>query len=146
MHTTRTGKIISVLIIAALAALGLRAFVIEGFFVDGLSMYPTLQGGDYVLVSKLAYVNKEPQRGDIVVATPRQYTQKVVKRVLVLPYEMYDKGDGVKDNLDPGEYFLVGDNMAQSVDSRTFGPVDRWDIKGKVIFDIRLKTLQIIRF
>lgn len=146
MHTTRIGKIISMLIIAFLAALFIRAFVIEGFAVQGASMEPTIQNGDYIFVWKLGYIFHEPQRGDIVVATPRQYSQKVVKRVIVLPYESYQKDDGTKDNIDPGEYFLVGDNMVESIDSRVFGPVDRWDIKGRVIGDIRLKTLQIISF
>jgi len=146
MHTTRTGKVFSVVLIAFLIALGLRVFVIEGYVVRGDSMDPTLNNGDYVFVYKRAYTDHEPERGDIVVATPRQYDQKVVKRVAVLPGEVFEPVPGKRDNLDPNEYFLVGDNMPVSVDSRVFGPVDQWDITGKVIGGIRLKTLQIIHF
>lgn len=40
--------------------------------------------------------------------------------------------------LDPEEYFLLGDNRAVSTDSREMGPVDKWDIDGKVILVFRL--------
>ena len=144
MHTTRTGKILSVLFIAFLCALLLRIFVVEGYIVQGDSMSPTLQNGDYVFVWKTAYLRHGPQRGDIIVAVPRQYSQKVVKRVTVMPGELYETASGTKDLIDPKEYFVIGDNMPASIDSRVFGPVDLWDIKGRVIFGIRLKTLQIL--
>lgn len=41
--------------------------------------------------------------------------------------------------LDPNEYFLMGDNGLVSVDSRELGPVDVYDIEGKVIKKFRFK-------
>lgn len=109
-------------------------------------MAPTIQNGDYVFVYKLAYAKHEPQRGDIVVAVPRQYDQKVVKRVAVLPGEIFETAPGKRDNLDPEEYYLIGDNMPVSVDSRVFGPVDRWDIKGKVFGAFRINNFKYLYF
>jgi len=40
--------------------------------------------------------------------------------------------------LDPKEYFALGDNRNVSVDSREFGPLDLWDIKGKVFGSLNL--------
>jgi len=45
--------------------------------------------------------------------------------------------------LDPKEYFVLGDNRFISIDSRELGPVDRWDIKGKVFFLVRIKSLSV---
>ncbi len=107
-------------------------------------MSPFLENWDYIFIYKLAYVNEVPKRGDIVVAYPRQYDTKVIKRVAVLPGEEFEPVPNFRDKLDPGEYFLLGDNLRASVDSRVFGPVDRWDIKGKAIKVFRLKSLTLI--
>ena len=42
-------------------------FVVELIRVDGTSMTNTLQNGEIVVVSKLAYLTGEPQRNDIVI-------------------------------------------------------------------------------
>jgi signal peptidase I len=146
MHTTKSGRFFSVLLIAFLCALLLRVFVVEGYLVQGDSMYPTLMSDDYAFVYKLAYWNSEPKRGDIIVAYPRQYDLKVIKRVTVLPGEVFEAVPGKRDKLDPREYFLVGDNMPVSIDSRVFGPIDRWDIQGRVFGVIRFKDLKYLDF
>lgn len=146
MQPTLTQKTTSVILIAFIFALILRIFVIEGFFVSGESMHPTLRNGDYIFIYKLAYLNQGPQRHEIVVAYPRQYSTKVVKRVAVLPREVFEPIPGRRDRLDPGEYYLIGDNLTASIDSRVFGPVDRWDIEGRVIGAFRIKDFKYIDF
>ncbi len=42
--------------------------------------------------------------------------------------------------LDPEEYFILGDNRFVSTDSRELGPVDKWDIAGRVFLVFRLRT------
>ena len=45
--------------------------------------------------------------------------------------------------VDPYEYFVLGDDREVSIDSRRFGAIDAWDIKGKVIFKFNLKTFSL---
>lgn len=57
----------SALIAVVLVFLVIRPFVVQAFYIPSESMEPTLQVGDRLLVNKLAYRFKDPQRGDIVV-------------------------------------------------------------------------------
>lgn len=162
-------NIAATLIVAFIIVSLIRTFMFETFFVQGDSMAPTILSGQFVLVNKLAYVKSEPQRGDVIVAIPRVYPGKVVKRVIGLPGEWFsienqaivirdsrtDKGVNLDEkylslpitpevgttrrNIDPREYFVLGDNRSVSIDSRELGPIDRTGIKGRVIgaFDFR---------
>ena len=166
----------SVVLIAFICTLLIRVFVIEGFIVSGDSMMPTIDSGDYVFINKLAYWGREPSRGDIVVAIPRTYPNKVIKRIIALPGERFHiennkvviSGDRTDPGvilteiylessttpavgttliqLDPEEYFALGDNRQVSIDSRELGPLDKWDIKGKVIGKIDFKNFKYVSF
>lgn len=84
-------------------------------------MNPTLRDGEIVLVDREA---REIKVGDIVVARhPFEPDSEVVKRV-----------ERINDR---GHYFLVGDNLDDSNDSRHFGAVTREYIKGKVVARLR---------
>lgn len=167
-------KVKSVLLVAFISALLLRLFVLEGFVVRGDSMSPTVLSGDYIFINKLAYLNREPARGDIVVAIPRGQSFKVIKRIVVLPGERFsieggqvvirtqsmDEGRALEENylrddiespvgitqskLDPQEYFALGDNSAVSIDSRELGFLDKWHIKGRVFGIFRLSSFKYI--
>lgn len=89
------------------------------FRVSGESMLPVLAAGDVVLVDVRAYRRRGPQPGEIVVARhPFMTDVKVVKRV----------GEVSED----GRCRLVGDNPAESTDSRSFGTVAASLIVGRV--------------
>ncbi len=89
------------------------------FRVDDRSMEPTLAPGDYVLVNRWAYAFRDPAPGDLVVVRDPQDQQRfLAKRVAA--------------RTDAGEYVVVGDNALASRDSRTFGPVRRELVVGKV--------------
>lgn len=133
-----------VVLVIFVAVVLLKTFVIEGLVVRGDSMSPTLESGDYVFINKLSYVFGEPERGDVVVAQTRDDAYRVVKRVKGLPGEKFPDREGVKTNVDPQEYFLVGDNVEVSVDSNEFGFVDLWDISGRAFGAIRIKNLKYI--
>ena len=78
-------------------------------------MQPILKNGDIVLVSNLLYLFKEPQINDIVAF---KFNNKiVVKRI-----------SQIKDK----QYFLMGDNLNDSLDSRKIGFISRKNILGKV--------------
>lgn len=129
----------------------------------GDSMSPVLKNGDIVLVDRMAYKLFDPGRGDIIAFKPggSENTHYVVKRIVGLPGETVQIVDGtvcingneqVKDiyvsgiqsaglaetpvELGEDEYFVIGDNHAGSIDSRSadIGNVMRDDIYGRVWF------------
>lgn len=174
MHVTRK-EIIAVCIVVAVLALIARTFFFEAFLVRGDSMAATVLPGDIILVSKTAYWNSEPKRGDVVVAVPNNVKERIIKRVVGMPGERIDIEKGklvVKERrndeglvldepylnlpdtpdvgkthirLDPKEYFLLGDNRYISIDSREIGPIGSEEIKGKAVFKFNLKTLNFKR-
>ena len=86
------------------------------YVCEGDSMRPTLKNGEVVLVEKAGQINV----GDIVVAKhPVEQTSEIVKRV-----------ERINEH---GHYFLVGDNLEDSNDSRHFGAVTSEYIRGKVV-------------
>ena len=80
-----------ILIAVLLCTVLLRTYVVQSFSIPSLSMYPTLQVGDRIIVNKLSYHLHGVQRGDIVVfASPPLEDQEyadLVKRVIGLPGE-----------------------------------------------------------
>ncbi len=148
---------ISIIVIAFILAMILRAFVIEGRIIPTGSMLETLQLQDRVMVNKFIYHFKEPQRGDIVVFQPPEElntNEDYIKRVIALPGETieikngrvyingrplyepyiaepmyYDFGPVVvpEDSL-----FVLGDNRNHSFDSHMWNAwLKRDHIKGK---------------
>jgi len=86
--------------------------------VEGESMAPSVSPGERVLVNRAAYWFSQPRAGDLVVVRdPRQRDRLLLKRIEA----------GVD-----GAWLVRGDNEAASTDSRTFGPVPRESILGKV--------------
>jgi signal peptidase I len=57
------------IILALVIAMVLKTFVVQAFYIPSSSMEPTLQVGDRVLVTKTAYLYREPVRGEVVVFT-----------------------------------------------------------------------------
>lgn len=155
---------VAVVALAVLAALALRTWVIEPFYIPSGSMEPTLQVGDKILVNKLSYDFHAVHRGDIVVFRrppndPEPAIKDLVKRVIGLPGETISASGGevyidgrplpepwlpkgvTTANFGPvhiprGEYFVMGDNRGDSADSRVFGPIPKSLIVGRVFLRI----------
>ncbi len=70
--------------IAFIIAIIIRSFILQNYVVEGVSMMPTLQNGNRLIVNKLSYHVFQPKRFDIIIfhATP---TADYVKRVIGLP-------------------------------------------------------------
>lgn len=96
--------------------------------VSGVSMAPALQDGEYHIMLR----RRAPQLGDVVIFSAPDGEGLYVKRVVAGPGDAYTafSGEGV---LSDDEYFLVGDNLDWSVDSRYFGPVHVDAIKGTLL-------------
>ena len=133
-----------------------RPFVVEAFWIPSASMVPTLKYGDRVLVNKFIYRFTEPERGDVVVFKSVQDDQQdLIKRVVGVPGDKISVRGGrlfVNDEPQrepyvnkklpdrsfaapttvPGNHvFVMGDNRANSQDSRVFGPVPKENIEGE---------------
>lgn len=133
-----------------------RPFVLEAFYIPSESMLPTLEVGDRVFVNKLVYSVSEPERGDIVVfESVGGGDETLIKRVVGLPGDtiavrsgtLYVNGEPQQEPylsrqpldesfygpilVPPGDVFVMGDNRANSADSRVFGSVPKENIKGE---------------
>lgn len=141
----------------ALLLFGAIRFVSQNYVIERESMQPTLHSGDMVLVNKLGYrLGFGPVRGDVVVfhAWPQAGEKDFVKRVVGVPgdsvsvREGHVEIDGVPVEepyligaettpdsgpivLGPDDYYVMGDNRSNSVDSRAYGPLPRDRIVGK---------------
>ncbi|MBR3490568.1 MAG: signal peptidase I [Bacilli bacterium] len=146
-------------VLIILAVVLIRIFIFDPVRVDGPSMDNTLKNGQVLILNKIGYKKDKIKRYDIVVAdvTINGKKERIVKRVIGLPNETIYAKDGkvyvndkevdssfastmtddfsIEDNglvKIPGDsYYIMGDNRAVSLDSRTFGPVKEDQIVGK---------------
>lgn len=167
----------------------IRSVLVQPFLVEGPSMLPTFDTGNYLLVDKFSYkFLNNPKRGDVVIfdiPDPKhtfhtcllpignscyfETNRYLIKRIVGLPGEKVSIVDGVvtiynKDNpngfivpdseiefksevsdertLGEDEYYVLGDNRANSSDSRYWGPLPKENIVGRPI--IRLTPVSKI--
>ncbi len=83
--------------------------------VDGFSMRPTLQDGEFVLINRLAYQLGTFQRGDIIVFRPPMYPEAdFFRRLLGLPNISDDYEDYIKRIVAlPGDTVKIGNGIVQ---------------------------------
>lgn len=107
------GNIILILLLIRFFGIGIGV-------VAGHSMDPTMTNGQLFFVNKFIYFLHQPRVNDIVQSyRPDAPSELIVKRVTGIP--------------SPYSYFLTGDNTNASTDSRSFGPVPRTLIKGRIV-------------
>jgi nickel-type superoxide dismutase maturation protease len=89
--------------------------------VQGRSMEPALEPGDWLLVDPDAYRGRAPAPGELVLAPdPREPGRLLVKRVASIDVD--------------GHLELLGDAPAASTDSRHFGMIDPAGVRGRPWF------------
>lgn len=84
------GEWVVVVAIAIIAALLIRLFLFQQYYIDGPSMQTTLMPEDRVLVNKLSYRLHDVHRGDVIVfdrITSETQHDDLIKRVIALPGE-----------------------------------------------------------
>ena len=147
---------VAILVAAFVLALLVQQFIVKPFAIPSPSMEPTLVEGDRVLVNRLVYHFRSPQRGDVVVFHPpgKPDSDPFIKRVVavggdtvavhggllyvngVAQEEPFIKehpiaGEFPETEVPPGHVWVMGDNRNNSGDSRVFGPVSISAILGK---------------
>ncbi len=100
-----------------------RLFGVHLFYVPSMSMYPTLKAGQFILLDSWAYNENDPQLGDIIVFNRNDIGKYFVKRISNWP-------SGILIN--HGKWYVLGDNLKHSRDSRIFGGVEKNHIIGRV--------------
>src|SRR5215208_5751898 len=133
-----------------------RPFVMEAFWIPSGSMIPTLEIGDRVLVNKFIYRFTEPERGDIIVfQSVDNPDEDLIKRVVGIPGDTVAEKNGTlyvngkpqeepytnknlpdsnpfaQTTIPEDHVFVMGDNRANSADSRFFGPLPEKNIEGE---------------
>ena len=129
---------------------------IESFRVDGQSMEPNFHNNEYVLVDKAAYLFQPPQRGDVIIFHyPLDIHKDFIKRIIGVPGDTVQTtstsvlvdGHTISEpyirvpfnfqsytwKLGPNQFFVMGDNRDNSLDSRIWGPLARSYIVGKAV-------------
>jgi signal peptidase I len=149
-------EVVVIVAAAFLLALLIQLFVIKPFVIPSVSMQPTLEMGDRVLVNRLVYHFRSPERGDIIVFHPPNVdsTEPFIKRVVAVAGDTVSVHDGVlwvngqaqdepylkealivgdypEVTIHPGYVWAMGDNRNNSGDSRVFGPVSEELILGE---------------
>lgn len=154
------------IVVALIIAIFLKTCIFANIVIPTSSMLNTIQEGDRIIASRLAYINDEPQRYDIIIFKyPDDETQLFAKRIIALPGETIEVKNGIvyitdkngnkstartdfitncipTGNFGPytvplGSYFVMGDNRNDSWDSRY------WDNKtvkkGKIIGKVKFR-------
>jgi signal peptidase I len=156
----RVGGFVEFLVILAVAfalVFGfVRPFVLEAFRIPSESMVPTLLVGDRVFVNKFIYRFAEPERGDVVVfESVNGGEEDLIKRIVAVAGDEIEVRNGTllvngEEQVEPylnenppfngsyeqtevpeGNVFVMGDNRANSADSRVFGPLPVENLEGE---------------
>lgn len=110
----------------------LSLFPIRLIIVRGKSMGPAIPDGTHVLIHRFAHMFRSPQIGDVVTILHPHEKRTLIKRIIALPGQWIRTGEETYV-LKGNEYFVMGDNFLESTDSRSFGPVTRGMIRGRVV-------------
>ena len=158
-------QLIKFAVIAFAIVLPVRWLVVQPFIVSGVSMAPTFDANEYLVVDKISYRFQKPQRGDVVILRyPLDSSIFFVKRIVALPGETVNVAHGVvtiishdgsrhallepyassesvekqsiTTTLASDEYFVLGDNRDMSSDSREWGPLQEKFIIGRAIVSL----------
>ncbi len=142
-------------IIIIIVVIIIRTFIFTPVVVNGPSMMNTLHNGDVMILDKIGMKLGGIKRFDIVVIQTGK--TKIIKRVIGLSGEtisyknnkLYINGKEVSDNhsneitydfeeikIPDGEYYVLGDNRTDSVDSRILGTIPKNEILGHATFII----------
>ena len=125
-----------VLVCVACGGWAVTRWLVIPWVVLGPSMEPTLLHGDRVLVDLWTLGRRPPKSGEIVVFSGPS-SEDFVKRIAREPYPGQDPYPtpqmATESPLEP-TFGVLGDNLAESLDSRAFGRVPQHRVRGRVVW------------
>lgn len=138
-----------------LALLLVSQYVLSPVRAYGISMQPTFEPGDWLWLSRLAYLRRPPARGDVVAVNLTAGRAVLVKRIIGLPGERIAVIDGevrvngvaldepyvverqswnvAEAQLGPHEFYVIGDNRGMPAHLHDFGRAARSRIAGRIL-------------
>jgi len=155
-------EVVKIVIISLCIVVPIRYFLFQPFFVKGMSMEPSFDDGQYLIVDEITPRFEGYKRGEVIVFKfPQNPSQYYIKRIIGLPGETIEfSGDKIsivsqedrkeiildekeylptvsnyqnlKIDLKSNEYFVLGDNRDASADSRRWGTLSSKYIVGRV--------------
>lgn len=154
-------EVIEIVVFSAAIILPIRYFLVQPFYVKGASMEPNFYDHEYLVIDEFSFRVRHPIRGEIIVFRyPRDSRQYFIKRLVGLPGETVEISNGKvliyneehpngmellepylvhestngkeRVTLGADEYYVLGDNRDESMDSRSFGAVATDEIIGRV--------------
>lgn len=146
-------ELVETVLLTAIVFLAIRA-VAQNYQVDGHSMDPTMNNGEFVIVLKAVYWFHPPQTGDIIVLQyPEDTSRNFIKRVIGAPGDIvavnnghvYVNGHALTEpyiaqapaytvaplTIPVGKYWVLGDNRNDSNDSHVWGFLPANEVIGK---------------
>jgi len=157
-------ELIKISLLAGVTIFLIRYYLFKPFYVKGQSMEPNFFEKEYLIIDEISYRLRAPERGEVIVfrypENPKEY---FLKRVIGLPGErvkisnnqviiyndQYPEGKKLEEDYIPPyvetlgdkittlgseQYFVLGDNRSNSLDSRRIGPIDKGYIVGRAWF------------
>ncbi len=154
-------EMVKVAVLAGITIALIRYYLFKPFYVKGASMQPNFHEKEYLIIDELSYRFREPVREEVIVFRfPEDPKEYFLKRIIGLPGEtvkisggklyIYNnenpEGFELDENYLPEDFvtegdrifkigenqvFVLGDNRANSLDSRRFGPIDKSLVVGR---------------
>ncbi|MFA6466849.1 MAG: signal peptidase I [Patescibacteria group bacterium] len=148
-------EIVKVVLISLAIILPIRLFLVQPFYVEGASMEPNFYQNEYLIIDEISYRFNAKERGEVIIfKNPKDTKSYFIKRIIGLPGETVSVENGkvfvggeqldepyienfssdthLAVTLGENEYFVMGDNRTNSLDSRQLGPIHKDYIIGRV--------------
>ena len=121
-------------IVVLIIVVPIRMFIAQPFIVNGESMLPTFNNGDYLIIDEISYSFNEPERGEVIVfRLPTNKNRFLIKRIVGLPNEVVEmSGSKITITKEDGSIIQLEEDYLKG-DFTSYGT---WTLKDKEYFTL----------